>query len=127
MSVPEWLKAYNQWVAEKKREVTAQEALDAKRQREAQQYDIFVNNGRRWKVHARKQCHTRHCAIHNPSDHRMRGWPMNFRPDRQLMERICSHGIGHPDPDDVAFHKMMGDNSAGVHGCCGCCVEGGDA
>lgn len=55
----------------------------------------------------------------------MVGWPMLWRKDRQLMERTCPHGIGHPDPDDMAF-KALRMNSAmaraeGVHGCDGCC------
>jgi hypothetical protein len=33
------------------------------------------------------------------------------------MERICPHGIGHPDPDDPAFKNPI----EGVHGCDGCC------
>jgi hypothetical protein len=38
------------------------------------------------------------------------------------MERICSHGVGHPDPDDIAFKFENGlDDAMGVHGCDGCC------
>lgn len=40
-------------------------------------------------------------------------WPQHWRGDRHLMERICPHGVGHPDPDDI--------NPDGVHGCDGCC------
>jgi hypothetical protein len=32
------------------------------------------------------------------------------------MERICEHGIGHPDPDQI-----MRDEAGWVHGCDGCC------
>lgn len=38
------------------------------------------------------------CCIHNPSDHHMRTWRQNWRGDKGVMERLCSHGIGHPDP-----------------------------
>lgn len=31
------------------------------------------------------------------------------------MERICPHGVGHPDPDDT--------NPDTVHGCDGCCAQ----
>jgi hypothetical protein len=56
----------------------------------------------------------------------MREWPQNFRPDRALTERICPHGIGHPDPDDIAFKQMIAgtdpeDVPEAVHGCDGCC------
>lgn len=82
-----------------------------------------INNLR---VHNRKYCEGEFCTIHNPSDHRMKDWPMVWRGDRGIMERTCSHGIGHPDPDDSDFRKRRdGDNGnydSGIHGCCGCCA-----
>lgn len=54
----------------------------------------------------------------------MREWPTNFRADRfGLIERICSHGIGHPDPDSAAFIEQSGHDDPSVHGCDGCCTE----
>ena len=53
------------------------------------------------------------CPIHQPSAHHMAGWPQHWRDDRGIVERICPHGIGHPDPDD--------QTSDTVHGCDGCC------
>lgn len=62
------------------------------------------------------------CVIHNPSEHHMRSWPLNWRADSGIMERICpEHGIGHPDPDEMTYQKRIGNSWAGVHGCCGCC------
>lgn len=76
-------------------------------------------------VHPRQEgCSVLGCSIHAPSDHVMRDWPLHFRNDRRLMERLCPHGIGHPDPDDLAFKErsMPGSSSGeGVHGCDGCC------
>ena len=43
-------------------------------------------------------------------DH-MRGWPTTGRG-----ERVCPHGVGHPDPD-----RRHADDP-GVHGCDGCCA-----
>ena len=43
------------------------------------------------------------CCIHSPSDHHMRDFPMNWRADTQVMERRCPHGVGHPDPDHLAY------------------------
>lgn len=65
------------------------------------------------------------CCIHKPSDHHMREWPMNWRADRGLMERICPDGTGHPDPDALAHIERIGGDadSEGVHGCDGCCRE----
>jgi len=80
-------------------------------------------NGFTLKVHNREFCEGENCCIHNPSDHPLKDAPMNWRSDRRMMERICKHGIGHPDPDDVAFHLRTnpGDKYYGVHGCDGCC------
>jgi hypothetical protein len=34
------------------------------------------------------------------------------------MERICEHGVGHPDPDDL---RVIRDRIMGIHACDGCC------
>lgn len=72
-------------------------------------------------THAPGECSGEWCVIHNPSDHHMRSWPTNWRSDRKLMERVCPHGVGHPDPDDLAFHVRNGNTWQGSHGCDGCC------
>jgi hypothetical protein len=75
-------------------------------------------------VHAPGDCEGRGCCIHHPSDHHMKGWPTNWRSGGMFdikpahMERICPHGIGHPDPDDLAY---LGADAIGTHGCDGCC------
>lgn len=73
----------------------------------------LVGGQRLYSVHDRTACAGRACTIHNPSAHHMSEWSQNFREDRYLMERICPHGVGHPDPDDP--------NPDTVHGCDGCC------
>lgn len=74
------------------------------------------------RVHPREACIGRHCVLHNPSDHHMRSWPIQMR-GTGLMERFCEHGIGHPDPDSVAyFTEELGLDGFGVHGCDGCCA-----
>lgn len=50
----------------------------------------------------------------------MTGWATNYRTDRGLMERICCHGVGHPDPDSVSFGLKFGKDIS-IHGCDGCC------
>lgn len=81
------------------------------------------------RFHDPENCEGAFCPLHNPSNHKMRDWPMNLRTDSwafPLIERICPHGIGHPDPDSVAylerntkFGKIKG--TWGIHGCDGCC------
>ena len=76
-------------------------------------------------VHGRDKCEGRGipCCIHEPSGHHMRSWPLNWRSDTRVMERICPHGVGHPDPDHMAYVVSVSDDNAwqGVHGCDGCC------
>lgn len=67
-------------------------------------------------VHDETKCWGTACVVHNPSEHHLRDWPLYWRNDRKIFERICPHGVGHPDPDDVAY---TGD---GVHGCDHCCA-----
>lgn len=74
------------------------------------------------RTHGPSKCAGETCVIHNPSDHHMRDWLMNWRGDRGLMERVCPHGVGHPDPDALAFHVRNGREWQGVHGCDGCCI-----
>lgn len=68
------------------------------------------------------------CAIHSPSEHHMRTWPLLYRPDRNMIERVCVHGIGHPDPDQISFWSktLEAEDAAAeaVHGCDFCCREG---
>ena len=66
-------------------------------------------------MHDKEKCEGQNCCIHNMSNHHMRNFPQHWRDDWKLMERICSHGVGHPDPDDP--------NEDRIHGCDGCCVE----
>lgn len=73
-------------------------------------------------IHPRSACEGRHCVIHDPSSHDMRGFPTNWRYDKLQMERICPHGVGHPDPNDLEFHMSHGRDWMGVHGCDGCCA-----
>lgn len=75
-------------------------------------------------VHPPEKCEGRPCCIHAPSDHPMREWPLNLRADHgpvMFCERICPHGVGHPDPDDVAWHSSEGRGWIAVHGCDFCC------
>jgi hypothetical protein len=75
-------------------------------------------------THTVDKCKGRHCSVHNPSDHHMRSWDMNYRFDKRVMERICpKHGVGHPDPDDAAYWISIGKPHMTIHGCCGCCSE----
>ena len=65
-------------------------------------------------VHVPSMCEGEYCCIHNPSNHHMLTWKQVFRPTSRVMERLCSHGIAHPDPDDPKSKEVR-------HACDGCC------
>lgn len=72
-------------------------------------------------------CEGRGCAIHNhPSDHPLKDAPLYWRADRGILERICEHGVGHPDADSAAYLRSIGRSWENVHGCCGCCTVKGE-
>lgn len=106
------------------------------------------------RVHALSACEGRDipCCIHSPSGHHMREWEMNWRSDTGVMERLCPHGIGHPDPDHMKYVMSLtpehdcpqtreyGMNKfraradwdeceyphnewQGIHSCDGCCIR----
>ena len=84
---------------------------------------IYTLSGQYVSIHPQKQCEGWPCPFHNPSDHHMIEWPQHFRSDRGITERLCEHGVGHPDPDDI---KVRTIEAEGVHGCDGCCASPGD-
>lgn len=74
-------------------------------------------------THSTQACDNRPCPLHNPSDHPLADAPMVFRADKHfLVERTCRHGIGHPDPDSVAYFERNNLDGFGIHGCDGCCT-----
>lgn len=74
---------------------------------------VTLEGGQVIYAHEATECAAEFCTVHKPSDHSMRSFRQHWRGDRGIMERICLHGIGHPDPDDLSVD--------GVHGCDGCC------
>lgn len=82
---------------------------------------VTLNGGQVITAHEADKCSGQACPIHNPSGHRMRTWPQFWRRDRGIMERICPHGVGHPDPDCIYAQAEWG-----IHGCDGCCSEKAD-
>jgi hypothetical protein len=76
------------------------------------------------KVHPASSCRRDEaCVIHRPTIHHMAKWPIFWREDRGIVERMCEHGVGHPDPDQWPYWRRMGRMHEQVHGCCGCCTS----
>lgn len=69
-------------------------------------------------VHDRGTCNSDPCPIHNQSEKAKSIGKQLWRSDRGIMERVCEHGVGHPDPDDIRVRTV---DSEGIHGCDGCC------
>lgn len=89
--------------------------------------DLYTDStGREVRTHHKDKCAGQNCSIHNPSAHPLKNAPTVWRDDLKMMERVCTHGVGHPDPDDVAYNVgILGkDDSYATHGCDGCCVHG---
>lgn len=77
-------------------------------------------------VHPGFTCVSKFCVIHNPSNHHMKDWPLRWVDGKGLFERVCLHGVRHPDPDDIHAKVLLGQSATlGVHGCCEdlCCVD----
>jgi hypothetical protein len=75
-------------------------------------------------VHDKSKCTGTVCVIHNPTNHHMRSWKQIWRNDRGIFERICSHGVGHPDPDQFPRWEETNRMYEAVHGCDRCCQLG---
>jgi len=83
-------------------------------------YTELEHSSIRLATHLKGTCIGEHCTIHNRSDHPMRSFPQFWRSERGIMERTCTHGIGHPDPDEYKLHATGGELEL-VHNCDGCC------
>lgn len=72
------------------------------------------------------------CVVHNPMPGIWRGLALVWRDDKQIFERICPCGVGHPDPSQIPYWVVSHQHMKSIHGCCGemCCSawipEGGE-
>lgn len=111
-----------EWAAEHADTVTYCTRCRAVTSRAALPGSVVVEGVRLTRVHPDSECLAGPCVIHRPSGHHMRAWPLHWRDDRGLFERVCPHGIGHPDPDQYAHWQRAGRTGMGVHCCDSCCV-----
>lgn len=105
------------------------------------------------KTHAPSVCAGQNCCIHNPSDHHMKDWPLVHRTDEGVLvpvdvvgtrafdgepvaimrkfvrsDRVCAHGVAHPDPDSLAWlHTQIASYPWEDHPCDECCIEKGES
>lgn len=76
-------------------------------------------NGTLTGVHQASDCQGKACCVHRPSAHPMRDWPQYWDASRRSMQRVCAHGVLHPDPDE-------GGRRLKDHECDGCCSSIGE-
>jgi len=78
-------------------------------------------------THHAGRCPLPFCAIHRPSAHHLADAPLQWREDKNRMDRICGHGSAHPDEDFLdwvqATQGLLQAAVAGVHPCDGCCGD----
>lgn len=87
---------------------------------------IFLADGTLLQTHSTWLCAGNTCCIHNPSDHPLRDAPLLWIDQFRSMDRVCSHGFTHPDPDDFSFKVHTGVSHLllsviGAHDCDHCC------
>jgi len=81
---------------------------------------FITGTGQHLLVHDKEDCKGHYCCIHHASSHHMIEWPLHYREDRGFFERIDKYGCGHPDPDEIEYHKKRGHDIS-LHGCTGLC------
>lgn len=85
---------------------------------------FILNSGQCIRAHKAGDC-IEPCTLHSPSNHHMVTWMLIWREDAGILERLCPHGIGHPDPDMLNFfRRKLGKDEVHpgeIHGCDGCC------
>ena len=80
--------------------------------------DVVIEN-----IHPATACAGRSCVIHAPTDHLMSPWRLVWRDEKGMFERLCSHAVGHPDPDQFDYWREVGLEHRRSHGCDGCCED----
>lgn len=83
----------------------------------------LLSNGVLTDVHPPSECAGQPwgCWVHDPRPHPLDHAPVRWREDKGTAERMCDHGIGHPDPQDAAYWWHTRRRDVTVHGCDGCC------
>jgi hypothetical protein len=89
---------------------------------EVSQEEHTLESGQTLFTHTQGTCYGPYCAIHNPMPGPWAEWPRLWREDRNILERVCPHGVGHPVAEMYEWAITNGHGYSLVHGCCGECV-----
>jgi hypothetical protein len=74
-------------------------------------------------VHSKLDCMGPSCTLHKMSSHHLRSWPQRWNPQVIAMERVCEHGVGHTDPDEINQDIVVSIDHS--EKCDGCCIQAG--
>jgi hypothetical protein len=85
--------------------------------------DVTIHGITMTNVHHESECAGRHCIVHRPLHTHMDNWPVIYRYDRGIFERLdVLTGIGHPDPSQFDYWAESGQMHLAAHGCDGACA-----
>ena len=70
--------------------------------------------------HDPTECPEAVCVFHNRTNHHIRDFRQRWNLSRGIMERICTHNVPHPDPDD---RRIISGEDNGKHNCDACCIR----
>jgi hypothetical protein len=65
-----------------------------------------LTSGRTLTHHDPDVCNGEPCPLHNPTDHRFRQYPLDWKEEWGIMVRVMKDGQTIPDPDD--YHVRQG-------------------
>lgn len=82
--------------------------------------ELWSIDGLHLQTHMRSQCQGEWCCIHRPMPGPWSEWPLHWRGDRGIMERICPCGVGHPAVEQFDHWAKTDQKYQAIHGCCFC-------
>lgn len=74
-------------------------------------------------VHDKDFCAGQICVMHNPINGDFRRLLLVWENNVKRYERVCEHGVTHPDPSQFAFWRATGQEQLGTHPCDRCCLD----
>lgn len=70
--------------------------------------------------HEPGECPESICVFHKRTNHHLRHFRQRWNLGLGMMERVCTHNVAHPDPDDISIRSGQND---GKHSCDACCIR----
>jgi hypothetical protein len=71
-------------------------------------------------THSPEDCDKDICVFHKRTEHHLRKFRQRWNMSLGIMERMCSHNVAHPDPDD---ERVISGDYKDKHACDACCIR----